>query len=315
MVDDATSTDDSPDDSPDDSGDDTVGVSTAMRRAAAVAGSATVGIGQRWGRGSGVVVAPGRVLTNAHNVADGEVGVVFDGGRREVGMLAAADVDAELAVVTVDTGDVEPVTPSTAGVELGDLVVAVANPGGRGIHVTPGWVSAVGRRFRGPRRRRVAGAIEHTAPLVRGSSGGPVLDRHGRWIGLNTHRLDGLLYLALPVDQAMLSAVDELARGETPGRPRLGIAVAPSATAQRLRTAVGLDERDGLLVREVAPAGPADRAGVRRGDLLVAVDGVAPSDIDDLHVHLAAHDPASPLVLSVVRGVDEHEVTVDLSGA
>lgn len=289
-------------------------LSSALRRAADTAGAATVGIGNRWGRGTGVVVGPSRVLTNAHNIADADVGVVFADGRAEVGSLAAADVDAELAVVEVDTGDIEPLHPATDPVEVGSPVIAVANPGGRGAHVTPGWVSAVGRQFRGPRRRRVDGAIEHTAPLVRGASGGPLLDLHGHWIGLNTHRLDGGLYLALPVDAPLLAAIDALGRGDAPRRPRLGIAVAPASAAKRLRAAVGLEERDGLLVRDVADDSPAQRAGLRRGDLIVAVGGTEPTGPDDLHATLASHDPSRPLAISVVRGVEELDLEVDFAG-
>lgn len=268
-------------------------------------GPSTLGIGHQWGRATGVVVGPDRVLTNAHNVGGDRVGVVFADGRTDVGTVTAADVDAELAVVEVDTGDLPSLEPGTGEVGLGTPVVAVANPGGRGIHVTPGYVSAIGRRFRGPRRRRVAGAIEHTAPLVRGSSGGPVLDRDGGWIGLNTHRLDGGLYLALPVDERLLAAIDGLARGEVPTRPRLGIAVAPSEAARRLRAAVGLEPRDGLLVREVDPEGSAAAADLRRGDLLVAVAGTAVANVDDLHAALAAHDPGQALSVHLVRGTEE----------
>lgn len=289
-------------------------LSSALRSAADTAGAATVGIGTRWGRGTGVVVGPSRVLTNAHNIANTDVGVVFPDGRAEMGTLAAADVDAELAVVEVDTGDVEPLHPATEPVEVGATVIGLANPGGRGVHVTPGWVSAVGRQFRGPRRRRVGGAIEHTAPLVRGASGGPLVDLDGQWIGLNTHRLDGGLYLALPVDDVLLAAIDALGQGDAPRRPRLGIAVVPASAAKRLRAAVGLDERDGLLVRDVADDSPAQRAGLRRGDLLVGVGGTQPTGPDDLHTVLASHDPARPLAVSVVRGVEELELEVDLAG-
>lgn len=290
--------------------DDALG--EAIRRAAEVVGAATVGIGAQWGRGSGVVVAPGRVLTNAHNVGTDEVRVAFADGRAEDGVVAASDLDAELAVVDVDTGDVEPARPASRPLALGDLVVAVANPGGRGIHVTAGHVSALGRRFRGPRRRRLAGAVEHTAPLVRGSSGGPLLDRRGRWVGLNTHRLDGGLYLALPVDDHLLGAIDELSRGRAPARPRLGIAVAPVEVARRLREAVGLDPRDGLLVRDVDPDGPAGRGGVQRGDLVVEVEGEAVTDPDALHARLGRHDVGERVTLSVVRGADDLALEISL---
>lgn len=273
-------------------------------------GPATVGVGTRWGRGSGLVIAPDRVLTNAHNALRGEVGVVFPDGRQTTGSVAAADIDAELSVIEVDTDGATPVEFADEAPGLGAAVVALANPGGRGLHAAPGFVSATERSFRGPRGRRVDGAVEHTAPMVRGSSGGPLLAPDGRLLGVNTHRLEGGLYLALPATEELQGSVDSLARGEHVPRRRLGVAVAPPKAARRMRAAVGLDDRTGLLVREVAPEGPAGRAGIRRGDLIVAVAGEEISGVDDLQDHLDAHDPEAGLSLRVVRGSEELEVVV-----
>src|SRR5918999_1521169 len=129
------------------------------------------------------------------------------------------------------------------------VTVVVANPGGRGLRVTLGFVSSEGRSFRGPRGRRIGGAIEHTAPLPRGSSGGPLVDVEGRLLGLNALRLDGGLILAVPATAAVKERASRLARGEAPASPRLGVAVAPPRGGRRLPRAVGLPERDGLLVR------------------------------------------------------------------
>lgn len=287
-------------------------VQEIVQRVVEVAGPGTVGIGTRWGRGSGLVIAPGRVLTNAHNAPGGEVDVLFGDGRSVTGPVVATDVDAELAVVEVDTGEVEPLQPGGRTPGLGAPVIALANPGGRGVHATVGLVSATGRAFRGPRGRRLDGAVEHTAPLVRGASGGPLLDTDGRLVAINTHRLDGGLYLALPADGDLRAAAERLERGVAAPRPRLGIAVAPAEAARRLRSAVGLEERDGLLVREVAPGGPAADAGLQRGDLIVAADGRPVTSVDDLHESLEEHDVTAPLTLGIVRGSDERELPVSL---
>ena len=122
------------------------------------------------------MIAPGRVLTNAHNLRHDEVTVTFTDGRTETARVAGSDADQDVAVLEVDTGEIEPVTwtPEDGGaVEIGRLVFALGNPGGRGLRVTPGFVSSAARSFRGPRGRRIAGAVEHTAPLPRGSSGVP----------------------------------------------------------------------------------------------------------------------------------------------
>ena len=105
----------------------------AIAAAAARVGPAVVGFGRGWGRGSGVVVAPGRVLTNAHNLRGEEVTVNFAGGRRESGTVAGSDADYDLAVVRVETQDIEPVRwePDTVAAAVGTPVVALANRGGR----------------------------------------------------------------------------------------------------------------------------------------------------------------------------------------
>src|SRR5919204_423797 len=131
-------------------------------------------------------------------------------------------------------------------------------------------VVGLGRGFRGPRGRRVRDALEHTATLPRGSSGGPLVDVEGRLLGLNALRLEGGLILALPAGPALRERVQLLARGEAPSPHRLGVAVAPPRVARRLRRAVGLPERSGLLVRAVEQDGAAERAGIEAGGLLVA---------------------------------------------
>src|SRR4051794_39594379 len=285
-------------------------LSDSVRGVADSVGPAVVGLGRGWGRGSGVVVAPGTVLTNAHNVRGDELTVTFADGRRETGTVAGVDVDGDVAAIAVDTGDVEPIEPGDpSALAIGSVVVALANPGGRGLRATLGMVSATDRSFRGPRGRRVRGSIEHTAPLPRGSSGGPLVDAEGRLVGLNSVRMDGGLILALPADEALRGRAEALARGEAPSRPRLGVAIAPPHVARRLRRAVGLPERDGLLVRWVEDGAPADRAGIEKGDLIVAAGGEPVTRTDDLEPHLAGAD----LVLTVVRGADERDVPVRLT--
>ena len=282
----------------------------AISRVAEQAGGAVVGIGRGPGRGSGVVLAEGKVATNAHNLRGEEVTVVFADGRRETGRLAGVDLDADLAVVSVDTGSAQPLTwADGATPRLGTALFALANPGGRR-RVTVGFVSAVNRAFRGPRGRRITGSLEHTAPLGRGSSGGPVLDADGRLLGINTNRLGDGFYLAIPADGELRGRLDALARGEAPARPRLGVGIAHAGVARRMRRAVGLPERDGLLVRAVEEGSPADRAGVRVGDLIVSAAGREVRDADELHEVLDGVPADGTLVLALVRGTEELSVTV-----
>jgi S1-C subfamily serine protease len=285
---------------------------SAIREAAERVGPSVVGLGRGWSLGSGVVVGDGRVLTNAHNLRGEEVTITFADGRRETGRVAGADPDVDLAAIEADTGEASPVTwePDAEAPAVGTAVFALANPGGRGLRVTPGFVSSANRRFRGPRGRRIAGAIEHTAPLPRGSSGGPLVDGAGRLLGLNTIRQEGGLILAIPADAGLARRAEALWRGEPAQRARLGVAIAPPRVSRRLRRAVGLPERDGLLVRAVEDEGPAAVAGVQLGDLVVAVDGRPVDGVDVLYEALDAAPPE--LALTLVRGEQERDVKVAL---
>jgi serine protease Do len=160
----------------------------AIAGAAERVGPAVVGLGRGWGRGSGVIVASGQVLTNAHVLRGDDVAVTFGDGDIAEGRVAGADPELDVAVIAVDTGAREPIRwePDAVGaLGPGTPVFALANPGGRGLRATFGLVSATGRSFRGPRGRRIGGSIEHSAPLPRGSSGGPLVDAQGRLLGIN----------------------------------------------------------------------------------------------------------------------------------
>ena len=282
-------------------------LSTAIRGVSESAGSAVVGIGRRT-RGSGVVIADSRVLTNAHNLRGDEVTVTFRDGRSTRGKVLGVDGDGDLAVVDVETTGSTPLGWSDADPQIGDIVFGLAAAHSGPARVTAGTVSSVERSFRGPGGTRISGSIEHTAPLAPGSSGGPLVDRDGRLLALNTNRVGEGFYLARPADAAFRERADALSRGESVSRPRLGIAVAPAAIARRLRASVGLAERDGLLVRGVEDGSPAARAGIREGDLLIEAAGRSLADPDTLPEILAT--AGLPIELKIVRGDEERTVSV-----
>jgi serine protease Do len=271
-------------------------------------GPSIVGIG-RGTRGSGVVIGAGKVLTNAHNLRGDEVTVTFADGRQTRGAVAGYDGDGDLAVIDVDTGGARPLEwGDGAGLSVGAAVFGAGASHGGGTRVTFGLVSAVAREFRGPGGRRIAGSVEHTAPLAPGSSGGALVDPAGRLVGLNTNRIGEGFYLALPADEDLHGRIEALGRGESPKRARLGVAVAPSHVAQRMRRSVGLPERDGVLVRGVEDGSLADGAGIEAGDLIVEAGGRPIAGADDLLEALDALEP--PFDVKLVRGTDERTVRV-----
>jgi serine protease Do len=269
--------------------------------AAATVGPSVVAVG----RGAGLVVAPDQVLTNAHNLPGrGGVHVRFADGRREDGEVVAADLDGDLAVVTVPTGD----APAATWADSGPPSVPPSWRSAPRVTDPPGRPSASCPR---PTRRSAAPATAaSTAPsnTPLPSAGARPGDRSwtvdGRVIGIDTHRRGDGFYLAIPASVALADRIAALRRGEAPARRHLGVAVAPADVARRLRSAVGLDDRDGVLVRHVEEDSVAARAGVLVGDLITRAGDV---DVDPPRTTCGAPSTrrSESLPLHLVRGSDE----------
>ena len=252
------------------------------------------------------------MLTNAHVLRGEEVAVRRADGEDALGRVAGADADLDIAVIEADTGDAPPVAWEPRGssrLGAGQAVFALADPGGRGLRATLGLVTATGRSFRGPRGRRIAGSIEHSAPLPRGSSGGPLVDAEGRLLGINTVRMEGGLLLALPADAALRGA-------HRRARPRRGAgpaAARPGARAAARRAPDARRRRPARARRACSSAAsktaaPPPRRASQRGDLLVAAAGRPLTGFDDLFDALDA--AAARSRSTVVRGTEEREVDV-----
>jgi serine protease Do len=274
-------------------------------------------IGRGEGRGAGIVIGEGTVVTNAHNLRGAQTTVTFADERTADGAVTGVDVDGDLAVLSVDTAGIPAVAWDAEGanLKLGSPVFTVVLTPGGGPRVTFGTVSALGRAFRGPRGRLIADGIEHTAPLGRGSSGGPLIGSNGSLVGINTHRLGDGLYLAVPADISLRTRIEALQKGESPHRLSLGVALAPPHASRRLRAAVGLPEREGLLVRAVEAGSPAARSGIVRGDLLVEAGGHPLASVDDLFEALDRVDESTPLHLRLLRGTDDVQLQVTFGDA
>jgi serine protease Do len=276
-------------------------------------GPAVIGLRAGSRGGSGVIVAPGIAVTLARNVRHDEL-TVRVGDSDHAARVTGVDPTVDLAVLTIAGPDLpEPIAWAVGeGVTIGSEVYALADPAGRGLRVTPGTVSRAPSGLRGPSGRLIEGVIEHTAPLPRGSGGGPLVDSDGRILGLNAIRRDGGLIVAWPA-AALRDRAATLASGLATAPPRLGVALVGARQARRLRAAVGLEPIDGLLVQAVETGSPADGAGIARGDVIVAVDDRPVTDADPLYAALDAAT-GGDVALKIVRGSRELLLTAHLGG-
>jgi serine protease Do len=260
-------------------------------------------VGLRGGaRGSGTIVASNRIVTSAANLTEGEPEVVFADGRSARATVTGLDRRRGFAALTVDTGALAPLAFGPASPPIGTTVVALANPWGRGLSATLGFVASS--------RNRPAAGVAHTALCPRGASGGPLVAPDGALLGFNLTRLDGGFVLATATDVETRERIEQLVAGERRSDRTLGVAIAPSRVARRLRRSVGLDERDGLLVRGVEADSAAFRAGIRQGDLIVAIGDSPIVTVDDLLAHLESD--GGEIEVGVLRGVEERTLTAQL---
>jgi S1-C subfamily serine protease len=254
---------------------------------------ASVRVGRRFrnggradGAGSAVALTPdGYLLTSAHVVNGASSASAFLADGRELDLeLVGSDPLSDLAVVRVPAADLRPAGLGDADrLRIGQLVVAVGNPMGLAGSVTAGVVSALGRSFptrAGSAMRIVENVIQTDAALNPGNSGGALADGWGRLIGINTAVAGVGLGLAVPINPTTEGIVVSLMREGRFRRAYLGIAGGrrplPPAVARRIGREAGIE------VVEVIPGSPAERAGLRIGDIIVEVDGTAVADASDL---------------------------------
>jgi len=271
------------------------------------------------GLGSGFVYdAKGLLLTNAHVVANAaSINVKFADGRSQPAALVHADRQEDLALLRVKTD--EPLVAaqlSNEGLEPGQLVVAIGNPFGLGWSVTAGVVSAVGRPVDSPQDGiSLRNLIQTQTPINPGNSGGPLVNGHGKVVGITTAIIpygQGIGF-AIPVDSinAFLDRMDNHAR--VPGRVSMGVAVISLPFDPTLIRALSTHQQAGVLVVEVAPGGPAARAGLRRGDIILAADNRTTQDPRDLSSLIQRHKPGDSVVITILRESRVQQVKVTLA--
>ena len=243
--------------------------------------------GEAMGAGSGVAISTdGFLVTSAHVVEGTRHGTAsFSDGHETPVSVVGSDPLSDLAVLRADGGELTPASLGDAdSLRVGQLVVAIGNPNGFASSVTAGVVSGLGRSLpvgaRGGPRRVVENVIQTDAALNPGNSGGALVDGAGRVVGINTALAGIGLGLAVPINDATRVIISTLIRDGRVRRAHLGVAVAPRPLPPRAAARVG--RRAGVQIMQVIEDGPADAAGLVRGDLLVELDGEPVTDASDL---------------------------------
>jgi S1-C subfamily serine protease len=261
--------------------------------------------GKPRGQGSGVIFTPdGYVLTNSHVVAGAaRLRALFTGGQVLDATLAGDDPDTDTAVLRLaGNGLPHAELGRSATLKVGQLVAAIGNPLGFQCTVTAGIVSALGRTLRTPSGRMIDSVIQTDAPLNPGNSGGPLVSGAGRVVGINTATIapaQGICF-AIGIDTAIWVATRIMRDGRV-RRSRLGLSGQTVPIDTRLRRLHQLLRASGVLVLELQDGGPAARAGVQRGDVIVAFDDAPVAGVDDLHRSLTVERAGHPVTLSVLR--------------
>ncbi len=270
------------------------------------------------GAGSGALIAPdGYVLTNSHVVHGAErIQVSLTDGRELPADLVGEDPATDLAVIRVVQSAAQAALPyaqfgDSDALRVGQLVIAIGNPFGFQSTVSTGVVSALGRGMRSQDGRLIDNIVQHTSPLNPGNSGGPLVDWRGRIVGINTAIImmaQGIGF-SIPANTAQWVISQLLTRGRV-RRGYLGIAGGHRPLDRRVVRFHGLTEAQAVEVHSVQSPGPAHDAGLRQGDLIVAINGTTVRTVDDLHRFLSDWPIGEAAELTVVRGKDLTRIAV-----
>ena len=274
---------------------------------------------ERQGGGSGFVFAPdGLILTNSHVVHDAtRIRVSFSDGRHFPAHTLGDDPATDLAVIRIDIPNSEP--PNLVAAPLGDsqklrvgqLAIAIGNPYGFQYTVTAGVVSALGRSLRSYSGRLIEDVIQTDASLNPGNSGGPLVTSDGHVVGVNTATIMGAqgLCFAIGINTAKFVA-GRLLRDGRIRRGYIGVEAQTTPLHRRLVRFYDLPQESGVVVVSVTEGSPAERAGLREGDVIVALDGKPVAGVDDLHSLLTDARVGVSSTLIVLRYTEKLELKV-----
>ena len=269
------------------------------------------------GSGSGFVFASdGLILTNSHVVESAtDVDVKLSDGREYQADLIGQDPDTDVAVIRISAPELTAVAfGDSAVLRPGQLVIAIGNPYGFQHSVTTGVVSALGRSLRARNGRLIDHVIQTDAALNPGNSGGPLVNSAGRVIGVNTAIIAGSqgLSFSVPIN-TVTTVLPALLRDGRVRRGYLGIAGQDVPLLRRVTRFHRLSQGGGVLVISTEPNGPAGAAGIREGDIIVALDTEQVASIDDLHRLLTEDRIGAIATLGLLRGTERIDIHVRIA--
>ncbi len=272
--------------------------------------------GPRGGRGTGsgfVFTSSGYILTNSHVVHDASrVEVTLADGSRHPADLIGDDPETDLAVVRVKASDLPAATlGDSKALRVGQLAIAIGHPYGFQLTVTAGVVSALGRSLRSQAGRLIDDVLQTDAALNPGNSGGPLVNSRGEVIGVNTAIIPSAqgICFAIAINTAKFVA-GRLIRDGRVRRSRIGAAVQTVPLPRRVIDAHDLAVSSGVLIVAVEPGGPAERAGLEEGDVIVSFEGRPIAGLDDLHRLLTEEKVGLRANVEVLRR--DSQIVVDL---
>lgn len=264
------------------------------------------------GLGSGVIVtSDGYILTN-HHVIDGaqQIEVELQGGRTATAKLVGSDPPSDLAVLKIDQSGLSALALADSDkVQVGDIVLAIGNPLGIGQTVTMGIISAKSRRT-GLSNGSFEDFLQTDAPINRGNSGGALVDGSGDLVGINSQILSPSggsigIGFAIPANMAR-NVLDQIIKQGKVTRGHLGIVVQP--VTEEIATSLRLNNANGVIVSQVQPGSAAERAGLRRGDVILALNGNLVSDPNSFRNEIAGTPPGRTVTLRIWREGSEQEL-------
>ncbi|HEY1923438.1 MAG TPA: trypsin-like peptidase domain-containing protein [Tepidisphaeraceae bacterium] len=263
----------------------------------------------RGGSGSGLIFTPdGFILTNSHVVhGAGRIEAALSDGRRFEAELVGEDSHTDLAVIRIDGPNLpHAVLGDSGALRVGQLVVAIGNPYGFQSTVTAGVISATARSIRSASGRLIDNVIQTDAALNPGNSGGPLVSGRGQVIGVNTAIIrpaQGICF-AIPSNTATF-VVAQLLRFGRVKRSYIGMGGQDVPLHRRILRHHKIPGNGGVLVIQIEPGSPAERAGIREGDFIVEFDGIGIERVDELYRQLTEERVGKSTEVVVLRGLDK----------